>query len=181
MLSIHHSSQGASYKLGKKFRNEAGLLAFVPDLVNRKILFGTILVLVAAPLTVWATDSPQQNNEEQAPESSLGSSLNDSLPSSSDSESIIISNTDESSKNEIKHESSTSITVEGETKSEASISSNGAAAPDLTVNGQQIEVPDNGRLDKTIRDEDSTTRLRIRSNSDSQSNNSNFNIQIDSN
>lgn len=181
MSALNSWGHHRDYLLGQRVQSASSILSFLPSYINRKILLGSIVVLAAAPLTAWAASSQTQNNSETSESSSTESSLDASLPSSESGESLIIS--DDQINAEIKgteEGSQSSITVHNEVTVGGS-GSEALAPPDVTVNGHQIEVPDNGRLNQTIKEDDSTTRLRIRSNSDASSNNSSFNIQIDSN
>ena len=61
--------------------------------------------------------------------------------------------------------SNISITIENSSSSETESLSGTSVQPNIVINGEEVSIPDNGRVRQTLRDEHGTTRLRTDINS----------------
>lgn len=83
---------------------------------------------------------------------------------------------DDSSRASISQsESNISISVKNSSVSQQETSAENPSLPNLVINGEEVSVPNNGRVNKVLRDDSSTTRLRTNIDSDGSSS-----IRIDS-
>ncbi len=78
----------------------------------------------------------------------------------STNESAKTGNGESSHSSSISIESSTTTTVNGQTST---------SAPEVYINGQQVEIPKSGRINENYRDDSNRTRIRARINSENTS------------
>lgn len=142
---------------------------------NLKYLVPAFVVIGGGTLMLFATVKPVANQTSQtisepSDQSALSSDSSMKEEAAPAAEPNGSESGDEAAEAKQKTDQQGSASINMSIKSTVTTTEDGqivSSEPEVKVDGQTIDIPENGRLNQTIRDDDSTVRIRVRADSDS--------------